>query len=227
MSILFSNSAVRLAVLSLAAFHSHSALAQASTQTQASTLKEVTITENPFGATDLVAPSASYAGAELLFRSKTTLGETLDGTPGISSTYFGPNASRPIIRRQDGDRIRILNNGGALSDVSNLSCDHSVTADLSSIERIEVLRGPGALQYGGSAVGGVVNVIDNRIPREPLFSEKNGKCGVSGKADIGLASGNQEKGAGVMLEAGNNRYALHVDTFSRQTGDVAVHINID
>ena len=221
MQTIFSNSAVRLAVLSLSAFYSQAGLAQTQAQTQ--TLKEVTITGNPLGASDLIAPGAQYSGAELLFRSKTTLGETLDGTPGVSSTYFGPNASRPIIRGQDGDRIRILNNGGALLDVSNLSYDHAVTADPISIERIEVLRGPGALQYGGSAVGGVVNVIDNRIPREPQFDAKGG---VSGKADIGLATANREKGVGALLEAGNNRYAIHVDGINRQTGDVAVPVNI-
>ena len=82
----------------------------------------------------------------MLLRSKTTLGETLDGTPGVSSTYFGPNSSRPIIRGQDGDRIRIFNNGGGLLDVSSLSFDHAVSADPISIERIEVLRGLGAWQ---------------------------------------------------------------------------------
>ena len=146
MQILFSNTAVRLAVLSLAALYGQAATAQTPQ------LKEITITGNPLGATDLIAPSAQYSGEGLLLRSQTTLGETLDGTPGVSSTYFGPNASRPIIRGQDGDRVRILNNGGALLDASNLSYDHSVTADPLSIERIEVLRGPGALQYGGSAV---------------------------------------------------------------------------
>ncbi len=209
----FLNSAARLAVLSLTTLYAQAAMAQTPQ------LKEVTITGNPLGASDLVAPSAQYSGAELLFRSKTTLGESLDGTPGVSSTYFGPNASRPIIRGQDGDRIRILNNGGALLDVSSLSYDHAVTADPISIERIEVLRGPGALQYGGSAVGGVVNVIDNRIPREALFDAKGG---LSGKADLGLATGNREKGAGMLLEAGNNRYTLHVDAMSRETGDVKV-----
>ena len=218
---LFSNTSVRLAVLALGAISSHGALSQTPSQTQ--TLKEVIITGNPLGASDLIAPSAQYSGAELLFRSKTTLGETLDGTPGVSSTYFGPNASRPIIRGQDGDRIRILNNGGALLDVSNLSYDHAVTADPISIERIEVLRGPGALQYGGGAVGGVVNVIDNRIPREPQFDEKGG---LTGKADFGLATANREKGVGALLEAGNNRYAIHVDAFNRQTSDVAVPVNI-
>ena len=186
-------------------------------------LKEITITGNPLGATDLIAPSAQYFGDELLLRSATTLGETLDRTPGVSSTYFGPNASRPIIRGQDGDRIRILNNGGALLDVSNLSYDHAVTADPLSIERIEVLRGPGALQYGGSAVGGVVNVIDNRIPREALFDKKGG---VTGKADLGVATGNKERAAGVLLEAGNDRYAIHVDAMNRDTKDVNVPTDI-
>ncbi len=182
-------------------------------------LKEITVTGNPLGATDLIAPAAQYSGAGLLLRSKTTLGETLDGTPGVSSTYFGPNASRPIIRGLDGDRIRILGNGGATLDASSLSYDHAVTSDPISIERIEVLRGPGSLLYGGSAVGGVVNVIDNRIPREPLFDEKGG---VGGKVDLGLATGNREKSSGVLLEGGNNRYALHVDVFNRETGDVKV-----
>ena len=217
MPTLFSNSAVRLAVLSVCALYAQAVAAQTPQ------LKEVTIIGNPLGASDLIAPSAQYSGDGLLLRSKTTLGETLDGTPGVSSTYFGPNASRPIIRGQDGDRIRILNNGGGLLDASSLSYDHSVTADLISIERIEVLRGPGALQYGGSAVGGVVNVIDNRIPREALFDDKGG---VSGKVDLGLATGNKEKSTGVLLEAGNNRYAIHVDAMNRDTKDVNVPINI-
>ena len=216
MSILFSNSAIRLAVLSACAFYVQAASAQTPQ------LKEVTITGNPLGASDLIAPSAQYSGDGLLLRSKTTLGETLDGTPGVSSTYFGPNASRPIIRGQDGDRIRILNNGGSLLDVSSLSYDHSVTADPISIERIEVLRGPGALQYGGSAIGGVVNVIDNRIAKDAQF---DGKGGAAGKLDLGFASGNRERGTGVLLEAGTDRFALHVDAFERKTSDVAVPID--
>ena len=220
MHIKLSHNAIRLAVLSLSALPMIFGQAAVAQTPQ---LKEITVTGNPLGATDIIAPSAKYSGDELLLRSQTTLGETLDGTPGVSSTYFGPNASRPIIRGQDGDRIRILNNGGALLDVSNLSYDHSVAADPLSIERIEVLRGPGALQYGGSAVGGVVNVIDNRIPREALFDEKGG---IAGKADLGAATGNQERAAGVLLEAGNNRYAVHVDAMSRNTKDVNVPTDI-
>lgn len=185
----------------------------------AGTLAPVTVTGNPLGATDSIAPANHYAGPELLLRAKSTLGETLDGTPGVSSSYFGPNASRPVIRGLDGDRIRILNNGGASSDVSGLSYDHAVSVDPLTVERIEVLRGPGALQYGGSAVGGVVNVIDNRIAREPQFDATGG---VAGKADLGLASGNREQSGAVLLESGTDRYALHADVMSRNTQDVSV-----
>lgn len=212
----FRTSAVGAAILSLGSL----ALAQpapgaASATSAAPSLREVTVTGNPLGAADTVAPAAALSGEGLALRAKPTFGETLDGLPGVSSSYFGPNASRPIIRGLDGDRIRILQNGGATVDASALSYDHAVPADALVAERIEVLRGPAALLYGGSAVGGVVNVIDNRIPREKLD-------GVSGKADLGFASGNKERGGAAMVEAGNDRYAIHVDAFDRRTSDVRV-----
>ncbi len=219
MKTLFQRNAIGMASLNLLALGGTAAQAQ----TAAPTLKEITVTGNPLGAADLIAPATQYSGTGLLLRSKTTLGETLDGTPGVSSTYFGPNASRPIIRGLDGDRIRILGNGGGTLDVSSLSYDHAVTVDSLSTERIDVLRGPGALLYGGSAVGGVVNVIDNRIPREPQFDAKGG---ISGKADLSAASGNSERGQGVLLEGGNNRYSLHVDAFDRRTSDVKVPVDL-
>ncbi|MEO6292405.1 MAG: TonB-dependent receptor [Burkholderiaceae bacterium] len=214
----FPRSAVRVAVLSLAMAGSY-ALAQSTVA-----LKEVIVTGNPLGATELITPSTQLSGTDLTLRSTATLGETLNNLPGVSSTYFGPNASRPIIRGLDGDRIRVLQNSGASMDASALSFDHAVPNDPISIERIEVLRGAGALLYGGSAVGGVVNVIDNRIPTEPQFDEKGG---VSGKTDVGYATGNREKSAAVLLETGTNRYTLHADVFSRQSGDVAVPVALD
>lgn len=208
MQLSFRLGAVGAAVLTLGP-----ALAQPADPTP--NLKAITVTGNPLGATDLIAPAASYTGPTLLLRRGATVGETLDGSPGVSSTYFGPNANRPVIRGLDGDRIRILGNGGALLDASGLSYDHAVAADPISIERIEVLRGPGALLYGGSAVGGVVNLIDNRIPREPLQ-------GVTGKVDYGLTRGHSGTGVGFMLEGGNDRVAVHADAFSRSAGDTRV-----
>lgn len=181
----------------------------------------VTVTGNPNGASDLIAPAETYSGANLLLRSRSTLGETLDGTPGVSSSYFGPNASRPIIRGLDGDRVRILQNSGASVDASGMSNDHAVPSDPIAMERVEVLRGPGALMYGGSAVGGVVNVIDNRIPQERLFDAKGG---VSGKLNLDASSGNGERSGAALLETGTDRFALHADVFSRSAGDVSVPI---
>ena len=184
-------------------------------------LGEVVVTGNPLGSNDLAAPVSQLSGDGLVLRSRSTLGELLDGTPGVSSTYFGPNASRPVIRGLDGDRIRVLSNSGASLDASGLSYDHAVAADPISLERVEVLRGPGTLLYGGSAAGGVVNLIDNRIAREPLFDAKGGWLG---KLNLAGGSGDASREAAVMLEAGTDRFALHVDAFQRSNGDVAVPI---
>ena len=216
--------------LALAAFAIVALSASGLTSVQAQTatrddgaLPSVTVTGNPLGATNLIAPVESYTGATLLFRSKSTLGETLDGTPGVSSSYFGPNASRPIIRGLDGDRVRILQNSGSSVDASGLSNDHAVPSDPISMERIEVLRGPGALMYGGSAVGGVVNVMDNRIPLERVF-DANG--GLSGTLNLEAASGNGERSAAALLETGTDRMALHVDAFNRSSDDVSVPVRL-
>jgi iron complex outermembrane receptor protein len=211
---------ISFALISLGSLAAAPVIAQTPAQ---ATLAPVTVTGNPLGNAEVIMPVAQLSGLALLLRAQSTLGETLDGTPGISSTYFGPNASRPIIRGLDGDRIRILNNGGAVVDASGLSYDHASTSDPISIERIEVLRGPGALLYGGSAVGGVVNVIDNRIPREPLFDARGG---VGGKVDLGLSSGNAGKGAGLLLEGGSDRYTLHADVFDRRSDDVSVPVEL-
>ncbi len=182
---------------------------------QAEQLPQVTVTGNALGNSDGVQAVQALQGEELLMKSQSTLGETLSGTPGVASSYFGPNTSRPIIRGMDGDRIKVLNNSASSQDVSALSNDHAVPTDALAVERIEVLRGPSAIMYGGSAVGGVVNLIDNRIPNQPM-------SGLSGKADAGWSSGNQESRSGVLLELGQDRFALHVDAFSRNSQDQAV-----
>ena len=178
-------------------------------------LQQVTVTGNALGNAEGIQAVQVLQGEALMLNSQSTLGETLALTPGVSSSYFGPNASRPIIRGMDGDRIKILNNSASSHDVSALSNDHAVPSDPLTVERIEVLRGPSAIMYGGSAVGGVVNLIDNRIPTQPME-------GLSGKADVGWSTVNKESRAAVMLESGNDRYGLHVDAFGRHSGDMGV-----
>jgi iron complex outermembrane recepter protein len=182
-------------------------------------LEEVTVTANPLRSNDLIAPTMQYSGTGLVLRSQTSLGETLSGTPGVSSSYFGPQASRPIIRGMDGDRIKILNNSGASIDASSLSYDHAVAIDPLIADRIEILRGPGTLIYGGNAIGGVVNVIDNRIPRAPTE-------GVQGRADLSVGSGDRSRNGAFVLETGNKDFAFHADLHSRSSGDVAVPVSL-
>lgn len=184
-------------------------------------LQPVTVTGNPLGATEIIAPSDQLATTELTLRAQGTLGDTLDGLPGVSSTGFGPNASRPILRGLDGDRIRILSNGGATLDASAVSYDHAVPLNPLVVERIEVLRGPAALLYGGSAVGGVVNLLDGRIAQEAIFDAKGG---VAGQLDVSLASGARERSVATRLDAGNDRLALHADAYRRMTADTAVPV---
>lgn len=208
----------RRAIAAAAAALASAAFAQTPAPSE-TVLQPVTVTANPLGGSDVIAPAQALAGAGLLLRQQSTLGETLNGLPGVSSSYFGPNASRPIIRGLDGDRIRILNNSGSMLDASGLSYDHAVALDPIAVERIEVLRGPGALLYGGSAVGGVVNVIDNRIPKDRLQ-------GMTGKVDFGLYSGNRGKSGAFMIETGNEQFAIHADVSARSSGDVAVPVSL-
>ncbi|MEM6745917.1 MAG: TonB-dependent receptor [Pseudomonadota bacterium] len=103
-------------------------------------------------------------GEKLRRQAQATLGETLRREPGISSTFFGAGASRPIIRGLDGERIRTLTNGIGSIDAAAASPDHPTPIEPILAERIEVIRGSGLLRYGSAANGGVVNVIDGRIP---------------------------------------------------------------
>ncbi|MCF8474672.1 MAG: TonB-dependent receptor [Emcibacter sp.] len=129
-------------------------------------MEELFVTSSPHGKLPLdVLQGSSVIGLDKLEQKmEATIGETLSGIPGISSTFFGAGASRPIIRGLGGDRIRILMNGIGSIDASSTSPDHAVSAEPLTAERIEVLRGASTLLYGSNAVGGVVNIIDSRIP---------------------------------------------------------------
>jgi iron complex outermembrane receptor protein len=137
--------------------------------------------------------SASVLTGEALVREmRPTLGETLQRQPGVSTTFFGPNASRPILRGQDAERVRTLTDGIGSFDVANTSVDHAVAINPFLIDRVEVIRGPSALLYGSNAVGGVVNALDRRIPSEvpdePVHVDMMGFYGTAARERGGAAS---------------------------------------
>lgn len=185
---------------------------------KSTTLDTITVTANPLGrsSNDLVQPVTVLYGDNLLNRLQPTIGDTLSVEPGIRSSYNGPNASRPVIRGLSGDQINILQNGINNLDASDTSVDHNVAIDPLTIEKIEVIRGPAALLYGSRAVGGVVNVIDNRIPDQPI-SEK-----VTGMADARYNTANNEKSGSILLEGGAGKYAWHVNGFKRLTDNIEI-----
>ncbi len=143
---------------------------------------------------------------ELAKELRPSLGETLARQPGVSASSFGPAASRPILRGLSGDRIRVLTDGIGSFDVSASSPDHAVAINPLTAERIEVLRGPSALIYGSSAIGGVVNVIDRRIPR----SEPEDGYDINGLLEYGSAA--EERNANLSVDGEvAPHFVIHAD----------------
>ena len=155
---------------------------------------------------DVLQGTSVLKGEALTRDLRSTIGETLSRLPGVSATSFGPSASRPILRGFQGPRIRVLTDGIGSIDVSNTSVDHAVVIDPLLAERIEVIRGPAALLYGSSAVGGVVNVIDTRIPRTV---PENGYR-LNGIATYGSAA-NERSGEAAGDVAVGQHLVLHAD----------------
>ncbi|MBI5255889.1 MAG: TonB-dependent receptor [Burkholderiales bacterium] len=175
----------------------------------------VIVTGNPLAREQTLQPTTVLTGDALALRRAGTLGDTLAGLPGVAASGFGPQSARPVIRGLDGDRIRLLDNGGASADASNLSFDHAVAVDPLVVERIEVLRGPAALLYGGNAVGGVVNTLDNRIPRDALDR-------VGGRVEWRLGGAAAERAAAAVLEGGAGGLSWHADLAGRRSSDLRV-----
>ena len=180
-------------------------------------LSNVAVTGNPLGVSSdaMVLPVSILSGRELSLNREATLGETLNNLPGVAASSFGPNASRPVIRGLDAERVRIMQNGVGILDASSLSFDHAVAIDPLVIEQIDVVRGPAALLYGGSAVGGVVNAIDHRIPTEPVN-------GIIGRTEARVGGPDNQRNAAAVVDVGNGQFAIHADAYKRKTDDLNI-----
>ncbi|WP_419815585.1 TonB-dependent receptor [Glacieibacterium sp.] len=194
------------------------AAAPAATDYHASTSADIVVTGSlNRDRRDILSGVSIMQGEELTQSIRPTIGETLARTPGVSATSFGPNASRPVLRGLQGERVRVLTDGIGSIDVSNTSVDHAVVIDPLLAERIEVLRGPEALLYGSSAIGGVVNVLDKRIPRavpdEPVH--------IDAIANYASAANERSGGASVDVPL-TSKIVVHADASYLKSDDLKI-----
>ena len=180
-------------------------------------LQQVPVTANPLKLSndEMVKPIQIYNGEELSRIRDSSLGATLEGTPGVSNAAFGDAIGRPVIRGMSNNRVQILNNGIQINDVSAMSGDHSVAIDTLAAEQIEIVRGPSAVIYGGGATGGVINIIDNRIHSE--YYE-----GLMGAYDLGTGGANNEQAGSFLVDYGISDMMIHVDGYDRSSKNLDI-----
>ncbi len=184
---------------------------------QETRVEEIVVTssalrENPL---EVAQPTTVVAGDDLRRKIAASLGETLAGELGISSTYFGPSASQPVVRGLGGYRVQVLQDGAAALDVSSLSQDHAVSIESVAARQIEVIKGPAALLYGSGAAGGLINVVTARVPR--TRPER-----ATGAVELRGDTASEERTAAVAAEGAVGAIALHADAFDRTTQDVHI-----
>ena len=182
------------------------------------TLDELTVTASPLAQSveQIARPVVVLAGEALDAQRAATLGETLDRLPGVQNTDFGPGVGRPVIRGLDGTRVQVLANGLPTLDVSTVSADHAITIDPFLADSIEVLKGPANLFFGRGAIGGAVNVVDNRIPRQ------RAERFISGRAELRAGTANSEAATLLRVDGGTGPFAWHFDGLVRDTGNIDI-----
>jgi iron complex outermembrane receptor protein len=176
---------------------------------------EIVVTGVRRRANDVLGGVSVLDAGDLTREVRQSIGETLARQPGVTATSFGPKASAPVLRGLTGDRVRVLVDGIGSLDLSSSGPDHAIAINPVTAERIEVLRGPSALLFGSSAIGGVVNVIDTRIPRH----ESAGLAGVQALAGYGTAANERLVNAAVDVPLGGH-FIAHVDGNWSKTDDL-------
>jgi iron complex outermembrane receptor protein len=182
-------------------------------------IEEMIVTATPIGRTkfDIVQSTAVLSGDELVAEIGGNIGETLDHIPGISNSYFGPGAGRPLIRGLGGDRVRVLIGGIGSIDASSTSPDHAVAGDPLSTQSIEIVRGPATLLYGNNAVGGVINLLDGRIPHKKIDRPVEGAI----RSILGSNSDEVNISGAIDISVGE-RFILHFEGANRNAQDISI-----
>jgi iron complex outermembrane recepter protein len=181
-------------------------------------VEDVIITGTPFGVTDRASLLAVEVldAEQLAVAPAATLGDLVNGLPGVRSSSFAPGASRPVIRGLAGPRVQVLTNGLGLIDASSVSPDHQVAVDPAEASRIEIVRGPSTLVFGGSAIGGVVNIIDERVPTS------RAENGLDGHVSTQVSSVDDGRGAGASLKTNIGAMVFTLDGYSHQSDDYEI-----
>lgn len=180
-------------------------------------LEEVIVSASPIHNqhSDNARPISMLNGDDLRRNAASTLAETLTGQVGVSSASFGPGVGNPVIRGQSANRVKVMQDNLDTLDASNTSADHANTTEPLLADQIEILRGPSTLRFGSGAIGGVVNVIDGRIPSRQAD-------GVTGAVETRFSSVNQESASVFRVDGGAGAFAWHVDGLYRDSNDVDI-----
>ena len=181
---------------------------------QQSDIEVITVTADPLGNVDdhFIQPTQVLDSEDLKRRSIQSIGETVSGELGVTSSDFGAGVGRPVIRGMGGGRVKVLENSIDSMDASTISSDHAVTTEPVFAEQIEILRGPATLLYGSGASGGLVNVVSNRIPREV-------PDGIEGGAVIQYETVNEGFTGSGEFNGGSGGLALHLSGMKKDTKD--------
>jgi iron complex outermembrane receptor protein len=174
--------------------------------------ESVTVAPGRSDTFDSFQPTDVLGAENLQQRLAGSLGDTLGAQPGVSVRSLGPGPARPVIRGLDGDRVLVVEDGARTGDLSSQSGDHGVAVDPATATQIEVVRGPATLLYGSNALGGVVNLVSEEIPRRP-------RTGATGAAVLQGATANEEAGAAGHVGFGDGAWALRVGGAARRSGD--------
>ena len=177
-----------------------------------SAIEIIDVSATPFHSSNIESalPITVLHGESLRMRQENTLGDTLNKEIGVHSNFHGGVASTPIIRGLDGPRVLVTQNGLDAGDASRGGPDHAVSTETSTTERIEVLRGPATLFYGSGAIGGVVNLVDERIPRS-IDTKGEGLAEYNSNNEHSLVSG--------CVNTGSDNIAVHADGFYRESSN--------
>lgn len=211
---------VLLAAVSATALAGAADAQTAPAQQPADRVDDIVVTGRPFGVSERASLLATDVldEAALTVAPAATLGDLVAGIPGVRSSAFAPGASRPVIRGLSGPRVQVLSNGLGQIDASSVSPDHQVASDPAEARRIEVVRGPSTLVFGGSAIGGVVNIIDDRIASEHTDG------GVDGHVGVQASSVDDGRSAGGRLAIDVGPLVVTADGFTRRADDYEVPV---